>query len=153
MRIFALMKTSTKVLIGLGFVGGFVGYKLFKLYQLSQYITYTPVGLDYKNGNIVVKMKLENPVNTTLNMRGIIGKIQTKGGNIIATYKTPAFTIKEGVSYFDLNFKVNVLNAGTELITALINKTSPALDMVLTKQLPFGMTQTDVITIEAKSFA
>jgi hypothetical protein len=147
------MKTSTKVLIGLGVGAGFIGYKLFKLYQLSQYITYTPVGLDYKNGNVVVKMKIDNPVNTTLNMRPIIGKIQTKSGNIIATYKAPAFVIKQGVSYFTLNFKVNILNAGTELINALINKTFPALDMILTKQLPFGLSQTDVITIEAKSFA
>ena len=153
MRIFALMKTSTKVLIGLGVVGGFIGYKLYKVYQLSQYITYTPVGFDYKNGNVVVKMKIDNPVNTTLPMRGIIGKIQTKEGNIIATYKAPPFTIEEGVSYFNLNFKVNLLNAGTELITALINKTFPALDMVLTKQLPFGLSQTDVISIESKSFS
>ena len=147
------MKTSTKVIIGSGLVLGFVGYRLYKLYQLSQYITYTPVGLDYKNGNIVVKMKLDNPVDITLPMRGVLGKIQTKSGNIIATYKAPAFTINKGVSYFNLNFKVNVLNAGTELITALINKTFPALDMVLTKQLPFGLNQTEVITIESKSFA
>ena len=147
------MKTSTKVIIGSGLVLGFVGYKLYKLYQLSNYITYTPVGLDYKNGNIVVKMKLDNPVNTTLPMRGVLGKIQTKSGNIIATYKAPAFKINKGVSYFNLNFKVNVLNAGTELITALINKTFPALDMVLVKQLPFGLNQTEVITIESKSFA
>ena len=119
------MKTSTKVLIGLGVVGGFVGYKLYKIYQLSQYITYTPVAFDYKNGNIVVKMKLDNPINTTLNMRGVLGKIQTKDGNIISTFKSGAFKINEGVSYFNLNFKVNVLNAGTELITALINKTFP----------------------------
>jgi hypothetical protein len=147
------MKTSTKVLIGLGVVGGFVGYKLYKLYQLSQYITYTPVGIDYKNGDFVVKMKIDNPINTTLNMRGIIGKIQTKGGTIIATYKAGAFKVNEGVSYFNLNFKVNILNAGTELLTALINKTFPALDMVLTKQLPYGLTQTDVIEIQSKSFA
>lgn len=147
------MKTSTKVIIGSGLVLGFVGYKLYKLYQLSQYITYTPVGLDYSNGEILVKMKLDNPINTSLKMRGIIGKIQTKAGNIIATYKSGAFTINEGVSYFTLRFKVNLLNAGTELITSLINKTSPALDMVITKQLPFGMSQTDVITIEPKSFA
>jgi hypothetical protein len=146
------MKTSTKVLIGLGVVGGFVGYKLYKLYQLSQYITYTPVSFDYKNGDIVVKMKIENPINTTLNMRGVIGKIQTKEGNIIATYKSPAFKINEGVSYFNLNFKLNLLGAGTELITSLINKTTPALDMELIKQLPFGLTQTDVIEIESKSF-
>mgnify|MGYP006295734805 CR=1 FL=1 len=147
------MKTSTKVLIALGVGAGLIGYKLYKLYQLSNYITYTPVGFDYKNGLIVVKMKIDNPVDTTLSMRGVIGKIQTKQGNIIATYKAPAFVIKKGVSYFTLNFKVNVLNAGTELITALINKTFPALDMTLTKQLPFGFTQTDVINIESKSFA
>ena len=147
------MKTSTKVLIGLGVVGGFVGYKLYKIYQLSQYITYTPVAFDYKNGNIVVKMKLDNPINTTLNMRGVLGKIQTKDGNIISTFKSGAFKINEGVSYFNLNFKVNVFNAGTELVTALINKTFPALDMVLTKQLPLGLSQTEIINIESTSFA
>jgi hypothetical protein len=146
------MKTSNKVLIGLGLIGGFLGYKLYKLYQLSQYITYTPVDFGYSNGQIQVKMKIDNPINTTLNMRGIIGKIQTKDGNIIATYKAPAFVISEGISYFTLNFKVNLFNAGTELVSALINKTFPSLDMVLTKQLPFGLTQTDVITIESKSF-
>lgn len=147
------MKTKN-ILIYTGLAGlGYIGYRLYKLYQLSTYITYTPVGFDYKNGAIVVKMKIYNPINTTLNMRGILGKIQTKAGDIIATYKAPAFKINEGVSYFDLSFKVNILNAGTEFITALVNKTSPALDMVLTKQLPFGMSQTDVITIESKKFA
>lgn len=147
------MKTKN-ILIYTGLAGlGYIGYRLYKLYQLSQYITYTPVGFDYKNGAIVVKMKIENPINTTLSMRGLVGKIQTKAGNIIATYKAPAFKINEGVSYFELNFKVNLLNAGTELITALINKTTPPLDMTLVKQLPFGMSQTDVITIEPKTFA
>jgi hypothetical protein len=147
------MKTSTTIIIGSSIVLGLVGYKLYKLYQLSNYITYTPVAIDYKNGFIVVRMKIDNPIDTTLAMRGVVGKIQTKAGNIIATYKAPPFKINKGVSYFTLNFKVNVLGAGTELITALINKTSPALDMVLTKQLPFGLNQTDVITIESKSFA
>ena len=147
------MKTSTKVLIGSGFVLGFVGYKLYKLYELSNYISYTPIGFNYSNGMIQIKMKIDNPTNTSLKMRGIIGKIETTSNNIIATYKAPAFTITSGVSYFTLNFKVNVLNAGTELITALINKTTPALNMVLTKQLPFGFNQTDIITIQPKSLA
>ena len=147
------MKTKN-ILIYTGLAGlGYIGYRLYKLYQLSQYITYTPVGFDYKNGDIVVKMKIDNPINTTLNMRGLVGKIQTKAGNIIATFKAPAFKINEGVSYFELNFKVNLYNAGRDLISALINKTTPPLDMTLVKQLPFGMSQTDVVTIEPKSFA
>jgi hypothetical protein len=127
--------------IGLALVGGYGIYKVFQLYKLSNEITYEPVGFDYVNGNIQVKMKLNNPADISLNMKGIDGKIFAKDTNAtIGTFKSGPFTINKGVSFFTLDFKIDILRAGTQLITYLINKNVPMLSMKLTKRLQFGST-------------
>ena len=111
-------------------------YKLYQLYKLGEEITYTPVGFNYVNGNIEVKMKLDNPVATSLKMRGVDGKLYT-GSTILGTFSSAPFEIKEGVSYFTLVFKVDAINTSAQLITALIFKTIPVLTMEIIKKIPY----------------
>lgn len=127
--------------IGLAVIGGYGIYKVYQLYKLSTDITYEPVGFDYVNGAIQVKMKLNNPADITLKMRGIDGKIFAKDSkDVIGTFSSGPFTINKGISFFTLAFKVDALNASSQFITYLINKKIPTLTMTLTKKLQFGST-------------
>lgn len=127
--------------IGLAAVAGYGIYKAYQLYKLSTDVTYEPVGFDYANGSINVKMKLDNPANISLKMRSIDGKIYSKDSkNVIGTFTSGPFTINKGVSFFTLSFKINLLNAGSELITYLVNKNIPTLTMTLVKKLQFMST-------------
>ena len=128
------MNTNIKIAIGLGLAYG--GNKLYQLYKLGEEITYTPVGFNYVNGNIEVKMKLDNPIATSLKMRGVDGKLYT-GSTILGTFSSAPFEIKEGVSYFTLVFKVDAINTSAQLITALIFKTIPVLTMEIIKKIPY----------------
>lgn len=128
------MNTNIKIAIGLGLAYG--GYKLYQLYQLGEQIQYTPVGFNYVNGNIEVKMRLDNPVATSLKMRGVDGKLYT-GDTILGTFTSAPFIISEGVSYFTLVFKVNAVNSATQLIQSLIFKTIPTITMDIVKKIPF----------------
>ncbi len=122
--------------IALAFGAGYGAYKLYQLYQLGEKIEYTPVGFDYKDGAIHVKMQLNNPVATTLKMRGVDGRIYT-GSTTLGTFTSEPFLIKEGISYFTLVFKVNAIALSSQLITALIFKTIPTITMDLVKKIPF----------------
>lgn len=127
--------------IGLAVIGGYGIYKGYQLYKLSKEITYEPIGFDYANGAIQVKMKINNPADISLNMKGIDGKIFTKDTNsVIGTFKSGPFTINKGVSFFTLAFKVDAVGAGSQLISYLISKNVPTLTMTLVKKLPFAST-------------
>lgn len=115
---------------------GYGAYKLYQLYQLGEKIEYTPVGFQYKDGKIYVKMQLNNPVATTLKMRGVDGRIYT-GSTVLGTFTSEPFLIKEGISYFTLVFKVDALSLSSQLITALIFKTIPVVTMDIVKKIPF----------------
>jgi hypothetical protein len=127
---------NTYYKIAIGLVAGYGGYKLYQLYQLGEKIQYTPVGFNYSNGVIQVKMKLDNPIATTLKMRGVDGKLYT-GNTILGTFASGPFEIKQGVSYFTLDFKIDALNSATQLLTSLIFKTIPTLTMQVVKKIPF----------------
>jgi len=133
--------------IGLAVAGGYGIYKGYQLYKLSNEIKYTPVGFNYSRGVIQVKMKLDNPADITLKMKGIDGTIFIKDpSNIIAMFTSDAFTIQRGTSFFTLNFKLDVANAGMQLVNLLISKNIPNIKMTLTKKLQF-MTQTETFDL------
>jgi hypothetical protein len=125
--------------------------ELYKLYQIGEEIIYTPVGVSFSSGLLKVKMKLENPIDKSLKMRGIDGKIST-GGKLLGTFSSAPFVIKSGVSYFNLDFKVNPINAGMQLISALINKSTPPLDLSINKKIPV-LTLNEKFTIDPKKLS
>lgn len=127
---------NNAIKITLGAAGAYAIYKLYQLYQLGEQITYTPVGFNYSNGNIEVKMRLDNPIATSLKMRGVDGKLYT-GSTILGTFSSAPFEIKEGVSYFTLVFKVDAINTSAQLLTALIFKTIPTITMQIVKKIPY----------------
>lgn len=130
--------------IGIAGALGYGAYKLYKIYRLSEEITYTPVGFKYNAGTIEVKMRLDNPVSQSLKMRGIDGKLYT-ANNVIGTFTSGPFQITEGVSYFTLAFKTNVISLSAELITALIFKTIPTMTMDIVKKTPFISTKETIV--------
>ncbi len=132
---------------------GFVTYKLYKLWQMSNLIKYTPVDYKYEGGFINVKMRLDNPTNTTLSMRGLKGYIQTADGNIIATYGSGPFEINAGQSFFNIAFKIDNVNAIMEALNSLLVKGTPDFSIVLTKMLPKGINISETFNIKANTFA
>lgn len=121
--------------IGLIGAGAYVIYKGYQLYRLSNEVTYKPIGFDYSNGTLNVKMQLTNPADISVNMKGIDGKILTSSNNVIATFSSGAFVINKGTSFFSLSFKVDYLSMGSELLNLLVSKSIPNLKMVLVKRL------------------
>jgi hypothetical protein len=90
---------------------------------------------------------LDNPADITLKMKGVDGTIFVKDpSNIIAMFTSDAFTIQRGTSFFTLNFKLNVANAGMQLVNLLISKNIPDLKMTLNKRLEF-MTQSETFNL------
>lgn len=123
--------------IAIGGAVGYSAYKLYKLYKLSEKIIYTPVGFNYVGGNIEIKMRLNNPINQSLKMKGIDGKIYT-GNTILGTFTSDPFEIKEGISYFTLKFKVDFVSLSAQLINSLIFKTVPVITMDIIKKTSFA---------------
>lgn len=125
--------------IGLVVIGSYGIYKVYQLLRLSNEIKYTPVGFNYSRGVIQVKMKLDNPADIALKMKGVDGTIFIKDpSNVIAMFNTDAFTIERGTSFFTMNFKIDVANSGMQLITLLISKNVPNIKMTLNKRMEFA---------------
>ena len=143
--IFDVMKFNLKSILAWG--GAFVAYRLYKLYELGENVIYKPVGMSFTRGKSIndfvvrVKMELLNPTKTTLPMRGIDGKLKIKD-QIIGTFASAPFTIKSGISYFFLDFKVVANTIGVQIITSIIAKKVPVFVVELNKRLPyFSMTE------------
>ena len=126
----------------LGLIGAFVVYRFYKLYELGESIIYKPVGLSFTRGKslndfvIRVKMQLLNPTKTKLAVRGVDG-VLTIGNNILSTFITPSFNIKQGISYFFLDFKVKQDTIGVQIIQSIIAKKIPVFSVKYTTKLPF----------------
>lgn len=138
--IFDVMKFNLKSILAWG--GAFVAYRLYKLYELGENIIYKPVGVSFTRGKSIndfvvrVKMELLNPTKTTLPMRGIDGKLKIKD-QIVGTFASAPFTIKSGISYFFLDFKVVPNTTGVQIITAIIAKKVPVFVVEMNKRLPY----------------
>jgi hypothetical protein len=81
-------------------------------------------------------MELLNPTNTSVKMRGIDGRLIVNN-QVIGSFASIPFTIKGGISYFDLDFKIDSQNAGITLIQALLKKTLPVFIVDMNKRLLF----------------
>jgi hypothetical protein len=138
--IFDVMKFNLKTILAWG--GAFVAYRLYKLYELGENIIYKPVGVSFTRGKSIndfvvrVKMELLNPTKTTLPMRGIDGKLKIKD-QIVGTFASAPFTIKAGISYFFLDFKIVPDTTGVQIITAILKKQVPVFIVDMNKRLPY----------------
>ena len=134
------MKFNLKSILAWG--GAFVAYRLYKLYELGENVIYKPVGVSFTRGKSIndfvvrVKMELLNPTKTTLPMRGIDGKLKIKD-QVVGTFASAPFTIKSGISYFFLDFKVVPNTTGVQIITAIIAKKVPVFVVEMNKRLPY----------------
>lgn len=91
-------------------------------------------------------MRLDNPVNATLKMRGVDGSISLEDGRILSTFTSEPFIINAGVSYFTLVFDIDPVKAGVEILKMLISFNTPKMIVTMKKKIPFiTITETFVI--------
>lgn len=133
------MNKTVKYLIAAGV--GYAAYRLYSLYQLGEKVTYTPSGVKFIKGDkllastLRVVMKLDNPTKTTVNMRSVDGRLEIKG-KVISTFSSGKFIIPPGSTSFNLDFKIDPLNIGVELLNLIANRKLPTLTLVTIKRLP-----------------
>lgn len=138
-------KTKSVVKNGLLWLGAFTLYRLYRLYEVGQSISYKPVGVSFvRNGTLndfVVRVKIElmNPQNTVVKTNGIEGKLLIKG-QPIGYFSSQPFDINAGITYFDLDFRVDAKNIGVQLIQAISKKQVPELFVEMKVKLPFFST-------------
>ncbi len=134
------MDKRLKSILQLG--GAFVAYRMYKLYELGENVIYKPVGIKFIRGGSVndfiirIKMELLNPTNTRVKMRGIDGRLLVNN-QVIGSFASIPFEIKGGISYFDLDFKINAQNAGVTLVQALLKKNLPVFVVDMNKRMLF----------------
>lgn len=134
------MDKRLKSILQLG--GAFVAYRMYKLYELGENVIYKPVGIKFIRGGSIndfivrIKMELLNPTNTSVKMRGVDGRLIVNN-QVIGSFASIPFTIKGGISYFDLDFKIDAQNVGINLIQALLKKTLPVFIVDMNKRLLF----------------
>ena len=134
------MDKRLKNILQLG--GAFVAYRMYKLYELGENVIYKPVRIKFIRGGSIndfivrVTMELLNPTNTRVKMRGIDGKLLVNN-QVIGSFASIPFEIKGGISYFDLDFKINAQNAGVTLVQALLKKNLPVFVVDMNKRMLF----------------
>jgi len=143
------VNNNLKIALGLGL--GYAGYKLYKLYKLGEEIQFTPVGFEYVDSTIKIKMRLDNPIDTTLKMRGVDGTIALENGTLLGVFSSDPFLINEGVSYFTLNISVNTLNLSLQVVQMLVSFNTPKLILTMYKRIPFVSIK-EVMVIEPAKF-
>jgi hypothetical protein len=122
--------------------GAFVAYRLYKLYELGENVIYKPVGISFTRGATIndfiirIKMELLNPTNTTLNMKGVDGKLIVQN-QVIGSFASTPFVIKGGLNYFFMDFKIDPNTIGVNLIQSLLKKTLPLFVVEINKRLNF----------------
>jgi hypothetical protein len=134
------MNFGWKTYLTLG--GIYLGYRLYKLYQLGENVTYTPIGVSFVRGKTIVdsvlrvRMRLDNPTNASVNMKGVDGTISV-GSDVVGAFASKPFIIKQGENFFDLDFKILPNSAGTIFLQSVINKKAPVFSVTLNKRTQF----------------
>lgn len=138
------MNYSTKQIVknALLWGGAFVAYRLYKLWEVSDSVVYKPVGVTFVRNKTVndfiirVKIELLNPTKTTVKTSGLDGKLIV-ASQPIASFVSNPFDILPGLSYFDLDFKVDAKYIGTAIIKAIQDAKTPVLNVVMNVKLPY----------------
>lgn len=149
------MKISATGKTVIGIVALAAAYRLYRLYEAGNQITYVPVDVKFlRSGGsfqIVVTMEVNNPTRTTVNLRGLRGLLNIAGNNI-STFSSGPAQIKPGTVKIHLTFDVDNVNFVTELVKAISSKKWPTINVRLTKMLPL-FSVTEDFAIDTAKFA
>jgi len=124
------------------FAGAAVAYRFYKLYELGESIIYKPVGVKLIRGatmsklSVEVKLELLNTTQTTLQMRGVDGKMYVNE-ILVGSYSSDKFLIRPGLSYVPITFQIDPVTTGVQIVSALAKKQNPQIKILLRKKLPF----------------
>lgn len=143
-------------LLTLAVIGGlgYVGYRLFKINELANMISYKPSGVPklVKKGSgfvLVQPMVLDNPTRTSLKMKGVDGVLR-QGAKVLGTFSSGPFEIKSGRNYFNLEFTLDGLATFTAIAQAIASGKGLSLDVDLNKRTAALITQRSTFTINTK---
>lgn len=147
------MKQPLLTLAILGGVG-FVGYRLFKINELANMISYKPSGIPklIRKGSgfvLVQPMTIDNPTNTTLKMKSVDGVLR-QGAKVLGTFSSGPFVIKTGRTSFNLEFTLDGLATFTAIAQAVASGKGLTLDVDLNKRTAALITQRSTMRINTK---
>ncbi len=149
------MKLSTGVKIGLVALAAGLGYRLYQIYQVGKRISYIPRGVKIirsgTNFSIEIGFEINNPVGTSVNIRGIEGKLWI-GDQLISTFSGPQAEIRTGVSAYKTTFALNNLGTASALIKSILAKRWPVFTVDMTTKLSF-MNVSERYDIDTKQYA
>jgi LEA14-like dessication related protein len=147
------LSATAKTVIGIVALAG--AYRLYKLYEAGNQITYVPVDVRFlRSGGsfqVVVTLQMNNPTRTTINLRGLRG-ILNIGGNNVSTFSSGPGRIPPGDSKIHLTFDIDNLNLITQLVTLITTKKWPTLNVRLNTLLPLFSVSED-FSIDTAQYA
>lgn len=145
-----------KPLLTLAVLGGlgYVGYRLFKINELANMVSYKPSGIPQlrKRGDgfvLVQPMTIDNPTSTTLKMRGVDGVLR-QGAKVLGTFSSGPFIIKSGRTSFNMEFTLDGLATFTAIAQAVASGRGLTLDVDLNKRTANLITQRSTFRINTK---
>ena len=141
---FDLMKLNWKKVIPLA--GAFVAYRLYKLYELGESVQWSIAGVDFVRPVYVqdrlnqfiirIKFRINNPTNTSLQMRMVTGDMEYANVKV-GTFKMGAFKLVGGEQFVDGDFIINNKAVVASLVDAIASKRYPVIKVTIKKYLPF----------------
>ena len=127
-------------------IASFVAFRFYKMYELGASMIIKPLDwsfgrVDWNNINkggvpLYVQLELLNPSNTSLKMRGIDGVLKFNN-KIISSFSSKPFTIDEGRSTFNLDFKLNGLSTINEFISFIKDRGNDKVEIDMTLKIPY----------------
>lgn len=134
-----LMKVPTWAKIGIVALGAGIAYRLYQLWQLGDRITYSPRGVKFsRNGSnffIDVDFSVNNPTKTTVEVKGIEGRIYI-GDNLIAGFTGEGKTIQSGDNTYKTSFQINNKGTAISLLESIATKKWPVFSVSMKTILP-----------------
>lgn len=147
------LSPTAKTVIGIvAFAGAF---RLYKLYEAGNMITYVPVDVKFlRSGGsfqVVVTMEVNNPTRTTVNLRGLRGLLNI-GGTNVSTFSSGPAKIKPGTVKIHLTFDIDNMGFVALLAKSISSKQWPTINVRLTKLLPL-FSVTEDFSIDTSKYA
>jgi hypothetical protein len=122
--IFALMKTSNLILLG---VGGYIAIRLLGLNKLSNQMTFTPASVgakrDGKKLTISFGLDINNPTPVQAKVNRTYGNIVDNNNNPFGSFTTGEYVVApSGVTRINIPIVINLGGSLFALFNSIINK-------------------------------